>query len=103
MAGTFVYERTNEERDKESYFLVTKIRNFFEQLYWAYYIHLPYYLMKNEEAFLLHLFFLVVMTFAIYAIFAILPYKLITGCDRLFYYLTGDNLKSQVIKLGVTE
>ncbi len=100
MAGTFVYEPTNEERDKDSFFIVAKIRNLFEQLYWAYYIHLPYYLMKNEEAFLLHLFFLVVLTLSIYAVFAILPYKLFEGCDRLCYYLTGQDFKQQLTRLS---
>jgi len=99
MAGTFVYVPTNEERDRESYFIVTKIRNFFEQLYWAYYIHLPYYLMKNEEAFLLHMFFLIVLTFLIYTMIAFLPYKIYEGCDRLCYYLTGHDFKNQLIKL----
>ncbi|CCH44302.1 Serine palmitoyltransferase-regulating protein [Wickerhamomyces ciferrii] len=101
MAGTFVYELTNEERDKDSNLIITKIRNFFEQLYWAYYIHLPYYLMKNEEAFVLHLFFLTVLTVSVYAVFAYLPYKLFQVVDRFFYYLTGDDFKNQLVALGI--
>lgn len=102
MAGTFQYEPTNEEKDRGSNFIVAKVRNFFLSLYWAYYIHLPYYLMKNEEAFILHTFFLTLFAFSIYAVFAYLPTSLYHLFSRGYYYLTGDD-NTLLIQCGVNQ
>ncbi|CCE65686.1 hypothetical protein TPHA_0M01110 [Tetrapisispora phaffii CBS 4417] len=37
----------------------SRLEEFSESLYWAYYIHLPYYLMTSFDSFCLHVFFLV--------------------------------------------
>lgn len=100
MAGTFQYYPTNEERDKDSYFIVASLKNFLERLYWMYYIHLPYYLMETQDAFLLHSFFLVLLTLCIYAIFSYLPLALLHWTTRSYYYLTGDDFKKALIDYG---
>jgi hypothetical protein len=100
MAGTFEYRLTDKEQNKDSYFLVVKIKNFLERVYWAYYVHLPYYLMKSEEAFLLHCFFLVVIPLSVYALFAYLPSSLFHLFNRGYYYVTGDEFKSLLVSYG---
>ncbi|CEP22662.1 TSC3 [Cyberlindnera jadinii] len=100
MAGTFEYYPTNEERNKNSYFLVATLRHVFEKLYWMYYIHLPYYLMESQDAFVLHLFFLTLFSLCIYAVFSYLPHTLVVWFTRSYYYLTGDDFKKVLIHYG---
>jgi hypothetical protein len=101
MAGTFEYYPTNEERDRNSYYVVTAVRNMFEKLYWMYYIHLPYYLMESQDAFFLHVFFLMLFSLTVYAIFSYLPHTLFHWATRSYYYLTGDDFKMLLIKYGI--
>lgn len=95
MAGTFVYVQTTHQKQQNNtslpIIIFTYLKNFLDSLYWAYYIHLPYYLLNNEDAFLLHSFFLSLFTLAIYAFFAYLPLNVFNLFKRIYYYITGDS------------
>ncbi|SCU78467.1 LANO_0A03092g1_1 [Lachancea nothofagi CBS 11611] len=64
--GTFIYRPTDEELSKGTF--VEKVSNFGENLYWMYYIHLPYYLMTSGDAFCLHSFFLGMFTLGLFGL-----------------------------------
>ncbi|KAM3164452.1 Serine palmitoyltransferase-regulating protein TSC3 [Lachancea thermotolerans] len=64
--GTMVYRPTDEELSKGTF--MEKVLDFCENLYWMYYIHLPYYLMTTGDAFCLHAFFLAMLTFALFGL-----------------------------------
>lgn len=46
----------------------SKIDNFVSQLYWTYYVHLPFYIMTSDDAFIVHLLFLSVFSLGIFGI-----------------------------------
>ncbi|SCU80347.1 LADA_0B06744g1_1 [Lachancea dasiensis] len=64
--GTFIYRPTDDELSTGS--LWEKLSNFGENLYWMYYIHLPYYLMTSGDAFCLHSFFLAMFTLGVFGL-----------------------------------
>ncbi|CDR47625.1 CYFA0S35e00232g1_1 [Cyberlindnera fabianii] len=103
MAGTFQYYPTNEERDRDSYRVVNFFRNGLTRLYWMYYIHLPYYLMENQDAALLHCFFLVLFSLMVYAVFAYLPHTMFQLLTRSYYYLTGDDFRRLLVEYGIKD
>lgn len=64
--GTMIYRPTDEELSNGSF--LEKVSNFGENLYWMYYIHLPYYLMTTGDAFCLHTFFLAMLTLGLFGL-----------------------------------
>ncbi|SCW01662.1 LAFE_0E04544g1_1 [Lachancea fermentati] len=64
--GKMIFSPTDEQQSTGS--LSEKVSNFFENLYWMYYIHLPYYLMTSFDAFCLHIFFLTIFTLSLFGI-----------------------------------
>lgn len=63
-----------------------------DRIYWAYYIHLPFYLMTTGEAFVLHSIMFVFVSFLLYGIGMYLPSSCLSAYARLYYYVTGEDL-----------
>ncbi|AET38360.1 Tsc3p Ecym_2649 [Eremothecium cymbalariae DBVPG len=64
--GTMVYAPTNAQKSKGGF--IERVSNSIENLYWMYYIHLPYYLMTNFDSFCLHTMFLIIFTLSLFGL-----------------------------------
>ncbi|GMM34754.1 hypothetical protein DASC09_020790 [Saccharomycopsis crataegensis] len=67
-----------------------------DRIYWAYYIHLPFYLMTTGEAFVLHSIMFLFLSFIVYAVGVYLPASTFSLCGRIYYYITGEDLLQTV-------
>ncbi|CAI4058602.1 hypothetical protein N7582_001148 [Saccharomyces uvarum] len=69
--NSMVYIPTTKEakrRSGKSNGILNAIEEFIEKLYWAYYIHLPFYLMASFDSFFLHVFFLTIFSLSFFGI-----------------------------------
>ncbi|SMN21295.1 similar to Saccharomyces cerevisiae YBR058C-A TSC3 Protein that stimulates the activity of serine palmitoyltransferase (Lcb1p, Lcb2p) several-fold [Maudiozyma saulgeensis] len=62
-----VKERRANGLDKQN-FIVEKIEDGIEKMYWMYYINLPYYLMLTADAYILHTFILTMFSLSVFGI-----------------------------------
>ncbi|QEU62341.1 Tsc3 [Kluyveromyces lactis] len=64
--GTMIYTPTNQQMSRGG--IAEKLADFVKNLYWVYYIHLPFYLMTSLDAFCLHTIFLVVVSLSLFGL-----------------------------------
>lgn len=66
--------------------------SFMDRVYWAYYVHLPFYLMTSGEAFVLHSIMFLFVSLILYGVGVYLPASTLSLVARIYYYATGDDL-----------
>ncbi|QGN15868.1 protein TSC3 [Kluyveromyces marxianus] len=64
--GTMVYTPTNQQMSKGG--IVERVVDIVKNIYWAYYVHLPYYLMTPLDAFCLHTICLVIVSLSLFGL-----------------------------------
>ncbi|AMD22364.1 HGR025Cp [Eremothecium sinecaudum] len=90
--GTMVYTPTNVEESNGG--IIESVRNFIEQLYWMYYVHLPYYLMTDFDAFCLHTLFLVMFILSLFGLvkWLVSLYGILDQSWKGLMYVSSDQL-----------
>ncbi|CDO96217.1 unnamed protein product [Kluyveromyces dobzhanskii CBS 2104] len=64
--GSMIYTPTNQQMSRGG--IAEKLADFVKNLYWAYYIHLPFYLMTSVDAFCVHTVFLVIVSLSFFGL-----------------------------------
>ncbi|EDO14475.1 hypothetical protein Kpol_251p5 [Vanderwaltozyma polyspora DSM 70294] len=69
--SSFNYVETIKERKEkqgETETLKEKAEDMAENVYWAYYVHLPFYVMTEGDSFWLHVFFLLIFSMGLFGV-----------------------------------